>query len=183
MSSLCLSGQQKERGGDNSLVTSFFPCNLLWFNLKIAVHDQVVACVTRVQDFRSHKWNGCCAWYCRAGASARFCPCPAAPRETLARWRVTGPAWWHCPRAPVGSGGRRARGGSGCSAAERSRHRLRSQLSSLCHVWSSSPGNACPGTSRRNSPHKEVTAAEQSPCSGWFSFSHSLGTYIHPFLL
>lgn len=62
MSSFCLSGQQEERGGDNSLVTSFFPCNLLWFNLKIAVHDQVVACVTRVQDFRSHKWNDCCAW-------------------------------------------------------------------------------------------------------------------------
>lgn len=35
----------------------------------------------------------------------------------------------------------------------------------LCHVCSSL-GNACPEMSRRNFPHKEVTAAEQSPCSG-----------------
>lgn len=61
MSSLCLTGQREERGGDNGLVTSFFPCSLLWFNLNMAVHDQVVACVTRVEEFWSHKWKRCCA--------------------------------------------------------------------------------------------------------------------------
>lgn len=62
MSSFCLTGQQEERGGNNSLVTSFFPPSLLWFSLKIAMHDQVVACVAHVEDFWSHKWKGCCAW-------------------------------------------------------------------------------------------------------------------------
>lgn len=89
MSSLCLTGRQEERGGGNSLVTSFFPCSLLCFNLKIAVHGQVVARLTRVQEFWSH------GLLCLAVLSWHFSRVLSLSHrilETVARWEVTGPA-------------------------------------------------------------------------------------------
>lgn len=70
------------------------------------------------------------------------------------------------PGVAAGGGGERLLGSGAVTAQAVS--------SALPRVWQ--PGEGGPGRSRRNFPHKEVTAAEHSPHSGWFSFSHSRAT-------
>lgn len=71
---LCLAGRQEERGADNRLVTSLLGCNFMRLNLKIAVCDQVVACVTSVGDFGVTSGKAAVAGAAELAAAARFGP-------------------------------------------------------------------------------------------------------------
>ena len=172
---LCLTGQQEERGAHNRLVTSL-SCNFTWLNLKIAMYDQVVACVTSVQDFGVTSEKAAVAGTAELAVSARFGPCPTTPRGTLAEqgWPAQATSWKRLYQM-------------------QSSHVACRDLSSpqLCHECGN-PGDSCPEMSRRNYPRKEATGAEQSACSGLLFpfrgpcahtyipfFSKELG-YCHP---